>query len=82
LVYFSAKHQEIWDITNVLENHKSEIADWDVGAGIYIDYFIIKNSMQEDSTMDDDDSVSIFSFKYFPKISHPIQPYFYLSGST
>jgi hypothetical protein len=82
LVYFSAKHQEIWDITNVLENHKSEIADWDVGAGIYIDYFIIKNSMQEDSTMDDDDSVSIFSFKTLLKISQPIQPYFYLSGST
>lgn len=55
-LFLSSKHQEIWDITNVLENHKSEIADWDVGAGIYIDYFIIKNSMQEDSTMDDDDS--------------------------
>lgn len=53
-LFLSSKHQEIWDITNVLENHKSEIADWDIGAGIYIDYFIIKNSMQEDSTMDDD----------------------------
>uniref|UniRef100_A0A453IW48 Uncharacterized protein n=1 Tax=Aegilops tauschii subsp. strangulata TaxID=200361 RepID=A0A453IW48_AEGTS len=49
-----AKHQEIFDITSALENHKSEIADWDVGAAIYIDYFNIKNCMQEESTMDDD----------------------------
>ena len=67
LAYGSAKHQEIFDITSALENHKSEIADWDVGAAIYIDYFNIKNCMQEESTMDDD-SVSIFTVQKFPGI--------------
>ncbi|KAM3230827.1 hypothetical protein ACQJBY_061169 [Aegilops geniculata] len=52
-LFLSSKHQEIFDITSALENHKSEIADWDVGAAIYIDYFNIKNCMQEESTMDD-----------------------------
>jgi nuclear pore complex protein Nup98-Nup96 len=56
-IYFSilgsANHQEIWEITSALENHKSEIADWDLGAGIYIDFYILKNSMQEGSVMDD-----------------------------
>jgi nuclear pore complex protein Nup98-Nup96 len=36
-----------------LENHQSEIADWDLGAGIYIDFYIVKNSMQGGSAMDD-----------------------------
>ncbi|KAL6645528.1 hypothetical protein ACP70R_017136 [Stipagrostis hirtigluma subsp. patula] len=52
-LFLSSNHQEIWEITSSLENHKSEIADWDLGAGIYIDYYILKNSMQEESTMDD-----------------------------
>jgi hypothetical protein len=77
LVYFSAKHQEIWDITNVLENHKPEIADWDIGAGIYIDYFIIKNSMQEDNAMNDD-SVSILFLQNFPE-DFPINTSLFLS---
>jgi hypothetical protein len=49
----SAKHQEIWDVISTLENHKSQIADCDLGAGIYIDYYILKNSMQEESAIDD-----------------------------
>lgn len=52
--YFgSANHQEVWRITSALENHKYEIADWDLGAGIYIDFYVLKNSMQERNAMDD-----------------------------
>lgn len=36
-----------------MENHKYEIADWDLGAGIYIDFYVLKNSMQERNAMDD-----------------------------
>ncbi|KAL6867200.1 hypothetical protein ACP4OV_015224 [Aristida adscensionis] len=54
-LFLSSNHQEIWEITSSLESHKSEIADWDLGAGIYIDYYILKNSMQEESTIDDAD---------------------------
>ncbi|CAL4920998.1 unnamed protein product [Urochloa decumbens] len=52
-MFLSSKHQEIWEITSTLENHKSEIADWDLGAGIYIDFYTLKASMQEESAMDD-----------------------------
>ncbi|KAF8718221.1 hypothetical protein HU200_025715 [Digitaria exilis] len=55
IMFLSSHHQEIWEITSALENHKSEIADWDLGAGIYIDFYILKNSMQEESAMDDSD---------------------------
>ncbi|XP_006649480.1 nuclear pore complex protein NUP96 [Oryza brachyantha] len=54
-LFLSSKHQEIWDITSALEDHKSEIADWELGAGIYIDFFILRSSMQEESTVDDSD---------------------------
>ncbi|KAK3150615.1 hypothetical protein QOZ80_3AG0235480 [Eleusine coracana subsp. coracana] len=54
-LFLSSKHQEIWDVISALENHKSQIADWDLGAGIYIDYYILKNTMQEESAMDDSD---------------------------
>ncbi|PAN51343.1 hypothetical protein PAHAL_9G587000 [Panicum hallii] len=57
-MFLSSNHQEIWEITSALENHKSEIADWDLGAGIYIDFYILKNSMQEESAMDDSDPLS------------------------
>jgi len=56
-MFLSSNHQEIWEITSALENHKSEIADWDLGAGIYIDFYILKNSMQEESAMADSDSL-------------------------
>ncbi|WVZ55633.1 hypothetical protein U9M48_006271 [Paspalum notatum var. saurae] len=53
-MFLSSKQKEIWEITSALENHKSEIADWDLGAGLYIDFYILKNSMQEEIAMDDD----------------------------
>uniref|UniRef100_A0A0A9H9G9 Uncharacterized protein n=1 Tax=Arundo donax TaxID=35708 RepID=A0A0A9H9G9_ARUDO len=38
----SSKHQEIWNITSALENHKFEITDWDLDAGIYIEYYLLR----------------------------------------
>jgi transposase len=32
-----------------MEDHKSEIANWDLGAGIYISFYSIKNSFQDDT---------------------------------
>lgn len=32
-----------------MEDHKSEIEDWDLGAGIYISFYLLRNSLQEDS---------------------------------
>lgn len=31
-----------------MEEHKLEIADWDVGAGIFIDFYVLKSSLQKD----------------------------------
>lgn len=33
-----------------MEEHKLEIADWDVGAGIFIDFYVLRSSLQEDIT--------------------------------
>ncbi|KAL5652162.1 hypothetical protein ACJX0J_037620, partial [Zea mays] len=48
-------------ITSALENHKYEIADWDLGAGIYIDLYVLKNSMQERNATDDSGSLEEMS---------------------
>ncbi|XP_008801016.2 nuclear pore complex protein NUP96 isoform X1 [Phoenix dactylifera] len=50
-LFLSSKHSEIWRITSSMEDHKSEIADWDVGAGIYIDFYVIISSLQEENIM-------------------------------
>lgn len=34
-----------------MEEHKSEIADWDLGAGIYIDFDSIRTSLQADDVL-------------------------------
>ncbi|OAY78877.1 Nuclear pore complex protein NUP96 [Ananas comosus] len=52
-LFLALKHSEIWRITSSMEEHKSEIADWDVGAGIYIDFYILRSSFQEENAMSD-----------------------------
>lgn len=32
-----------------MEDYKSEIEDWDLGAGIYISFYILKSSLKEDN---------------------------------
>lgn len=32
-----------------MEDFKSEIEDWDLGAGIYISFYVLKSSLQEDN---------------------------------
>lgn len=32
-----------------MEDHKSEIEDWDLGAGIYISFYLLRSSLQEDN---------------------------------
>ncbi|RWR82966.1 nuclear pore complex protein NUP96 [Cinnamomum micranthum f. kanehirae] len=42
-LFSSYKHSEIWRLATTMEEHSSEIADWDLGAGIYIDFYTIKS---------------------------------------
>ncbi|KAL7099626.1 hypothetical protein ACP275_09G096500 [Erythranthe tilingii] len=48
-LFLSAKHSEIWRLATPMENNKSEIEDWDLGAGIYISFYTLRSSLQEDS---------------------------------
>lgn len=57
-LFLSADHSEIWRLAIAMEDHKSEIAHWDLGAGIYISFYSIKNSFQDDTnTMSELDSI-------------------------
>lgn len=49
LLIFSAKHSEIWRLITSMDGHKSEIEEWDLGAGMYISFFTLRTSLQEDS---------------------------------
>ncbi|KAG7998167.1 hypothetical protein I3843_01G245000 [Carya illinoinensis] len=48
-LFLSAKHSEIWRLATCMEDHKSEIENWDLGAGIYISFYLLRSSLQEDN---------------------------------
>ncbi|XP_072991843.1 nuclear pore complex protein NUP96 [Typha latifolia] len=52
-LFLSSEHSEIWRIASSMEEYKSEIAEWDLGGGIYIDFYIVKNSLQEEIILSD-----------------------------
>ncbi|KAI8544227.1 hypothetical protein RHMOL_Rhmol08G0279500 [Rhododendron molle] len=57
-LFLSAKHSEIWRLATSMEDHKSEIEDWDLGAGIYISFYVLRSSLQEDNdTMSEMDTL-------------------------
>ncbi|KAF7841563.1 nuclear pore complex protein NUP96 [Senna tora] len=56
-LFLSAKHTEIWSIATSMEGHKSEIENWEFGAGVYISFYLIRNSLQEDNSMTEMDSL-------------------------
>lgn len=45
---YAAKHAEIWRLATSMDDYKSEIENWDLGAGIYISFYLIRSSLQED----------------------------------
>lgn len=56
-LFLSAKHTEIWRIATSMEGHKSEIDNWEFGAGVYISFYLMRNSLQEDNSMTELDSL-------------------------
>lgn len=57
-LFLSAKHSEIWQLATCMEDHKSEIENWDLGAGIYISFYLLRSGLQEDcDTMSELDSL-------------------------
>ncbi|XP_062154861.1 nuclear pore complex protein NUP96 [Alnus glutinosa] len=56
-LFLAAKHSEIWRLATSMEDQKSEIENWDLGAGIYISFYLLRSSLQEDNnTMSELDS--------------------------
>ncbi|KAK6942110.1 Nuclear pore complex protein NUP96, C-terminal domain [Dillenia turbinata] len=47
-LFLSAKHSEVCGLATSMEDHKSEIEDWDLGAGIYVSFYLLRNSLHED----------------------------------
>ncbi|KAL2894222.1 Nuclear pore complex protein NUP96 [Bienertia sinuspersici] len=45
---FFSEESEIWRLATSMEDHKSEIEDWDLGAGIYISFYLLRSSLQGD----------------------------------
>ncbi|OAY52713.1 nuclear pore complex protein NUP96 [Manihot esculenta] len=57
-LFLSGNHSEIWRLATSMEDHKSQIENWDLGAGIYISFYLIRSSFQEnDNTMSELDSL-------------------------
>ncbi|KAJ0256694.1 Nuclear pore complex protein NUP96 [Hirschfeldia incana] len=48
-LFLSANHSEIWRIATSMDDRKSEIENWDLGAGIYMSFYLLKSSLEEDS---------------------------------
>ncbi|XP_076904815.1 nuclear pore complex protein NUP96-like [Bidens hawaiensis] len=47
-LFVSGKQSEILRLATSMEDHKSEIENWDLGAGIYITFYSLKSSLKED----------------------------------
>lgn len=56
-LFLSAQHAEVWKLSTAMEDHKSEIADWDLGAGIYIMFYQLKSSLQNVNSMTEEDTL-------------------------
>lgn len=69
----AAEHSEIWQFASQLEGHLTEVEDWDLGAGIYIEFLTLKSSFLDKSNPVDGMvcvlhilSVVLFYRMYFP----------------
>nr|XP_043637136.1 nuclear pore complex protein NUP96 [Erigeron canadensis] len=51
-LFLSGKDSEIWRLATSMEDHKSEIENWDLGAGIYLSFYLLRSALKgEDDTM-------------------------------
>lgn len=49
-LFLSAEDSEIWRLATSMEDYKSEIEDWDLGAGIYISFYLLRSSLPGDDS--------------------------------
>ncbi|RAL41394.1 hypothetical protein DM860_010188 [Cuscuta australis] len=57
-LFLSGEHLEIFTLATSMESHKAEIEDWDLGAGIYLSFYLLRSSLNEENdTMNEKDSL-------------------------
>lgn len=47
----NSEYAEIWQFASQLEGHLTEVEDWDLGAGIYIEFLTLKSSFKDTSNV-------------------------------
>lgn len=47
-LFLTGKYEELLDIITPLERKKMELDDWTVSGGVYADFFVLRNSFQND----------------------------------
>ncbi|KAK9740860.1 hypothetical protein RND81_03G066300 [Saponaria officinalis] len=45
-LFLADKDSEIWRLATSMEDYKTEIEDWDLGAGVYISFYTLRSSLQ------------------------------------
>ncbi|CAM8961072.1 unnamed protein product [Rhodiola kirilowii] len=56
-LYLSGEHSKMLKLASIMEDNKCEIESWELGAGIYISFYHIKRSLQENNNMNQLDSL-------------------------
>ncbi|XP_023533339.1 nuclear pore complex protein NUP96 [Cucurbita pepo subsp. pepo] len=56
-LFLSAEHSDIWKLATSMETHKSEIVNWEFGAGLYISFYSLRSSLQETDEASELDSL-------------------------
>jgi nuclear pore complex protein Nup98-Nup96 len=41
---FTVEHSQVWQVASQLEGHDTEVENWDIGAGLYIEFYTLKTS--------------------------------------
>ncbi|GJQ98748.1 ty3-gypsy retrotransposon protein [Tanacetum coccineum] len=68
------KQSEIWRLAASMEDHKSEIENWALGAEIYIKYYTLRSSLKEDeNSMNERVGVFVVAKKYDLSAGSPLQ---------
>ena len=63
-----------------MEDYKSEIEDWDLGAGVYISFYLLRSTLQGDD--DINKLVNIFWLYVDSVLAHLILGWTHLFGSA
>ncbi|CAK9866010.1 unnamed protein product [Sphagnum jensenii] len=43
-LFVNLEHSQVWQVASQLEGHDTEVENWDIGAGLYIEFYTLKTS--------------------------------------